>query len=417
MLGIAGLGAGAVACSGASPSAGSRWGSGSASKASEGLSAKVSSGPNQRVLVVVELSGGNDGFASLVPYADARFRKLRERVWVGPKDLDVIDDRYAVPTGLSPMKNLMAFVEGVGVARPDLSHFAMSDRWWHGDPDGKGVIQTGFLGRCCDALHGDEPVTGLSLGGGSSPAMVTNRAVTATLPQLDMVRDMAKDEEPERRLRASLARMAAPKTPTPNTSSASAGPEIERLTAVARDNLGSGLELLGTLNRVGETSKTYPEGNPLADALALARQLVSLDVGVRVFHIPWGSFDTHTGEVGSHGEQMRQFGDALAAFRADLEKNALADRVVVATTSEFGRRAESNGSGTDHGTASTMMLTGAVRPGRHGTAPDFSRLDPDGNVRATVSMLDYYATLAHWLGLDVTQVAGKGAVPVTGLLA
>jgi uncharacterized protein (DUF1501 family) len=116
---------------------------------------------------------------------------------------------------------------------------------------------------------------------------------------------------------------------------------------------------------------------------------------------------------------MIQFGTALAAFLDDLADAGLADRVLVATTSEFGRRAEANGGGTDHGTASTMMLAGAVKPGRHGAPPDFARRDGDGNVKATTSMMDYYATLTDsWLGVPTSEVLiGKGIAPIDGLVA
>ena len=426
LLGVAGLGAGIAACSngnadGSGTTAAGSAGATSPTKGKSSASTNNASSKNgaSRVLVVVELGGGNDGFASLVPYTDARFRKLRNRIWVEPTELVLLDDHYAMAKGLGPMKGRMAFLEGVGVAKPDLSHFAMSDRWWRGDPEGLGNIQTGFLGRCCDAVRGDEPLTGLSLGGGSSLAMVTAKAATASLPQLDMVRELAKDEPAEQRLRSAMATMAGNGAGAGKTAAGKSGlgADFDRLAGVARSRMMSGLELLGTLNEIGERPKRYPDGNSLADAFALTRQLVSLDVGLKIFHIPWGSFDTHSGEVGSHAEQMRALGDALDAFHKDLDDNGLADRVLVATTSEFGRRPEANGSGTDHGTASTMMLSGAVKPGRHGTSPNFARLDNEGNVKATLSMSDYYATLASWLGVPASEVITGKAEPVPGLLS
>ena len=101
---------------------------------------------------------------------------------------------------------------------------------------------------------------------------------------------------------------------------------------------------------------------------------------------------------------MNRLGVALAAFRDDLAAHGLADRVLVATTSEFGRRPGANSGGTDHGTASTALLMGPVKPGRHGTPVSFTKLNEDGNVAATVSMTDYYATLAHWLGARPSDV-------------
>ncbi len=357
-----------------------------------------------KVLVIVELQGGNDGFASLVPYGDANFRKRRDKIWIDPKELEMMDDRYAMAKGLAPIAKRLAFVEGVGVAKPDLSHFEMVMRWWEGDGGGSGRKDTGFLGRCCDLVHANESITGISLGGGTSPALSTKSASTVSLPQLDQIRELAKAEPSEEQLRRALAGLAHD------------GGKDSPLTQTARHNLSAGLDLLGEVTRLGEKPKSYPDGNDLGDALSMVRQLVSLDVGMQIFHIPWGSFDTHTNQNGTHTDHMNRFGAALAAFHADLDANNLGDRVLVATTSEFGRRPEANSGGTDHGTASTMMLTGPVVPGRHGVAPNFNKLDKDGNVQAGVMMADYYATLADWIGVPVDEVVDKGGKPIDGLL-
>ncbi len=358
-----------------------------------------------RFLVVVELGGGIDGFATLVPYGDGAFRKLRERIWIDPKDLDPIDEKYAVPKGLSVVKDRLAFVEGLGVKKPDLSHFEMMRRWWLGDADGTSAVTTGFLGRCCDQLVGGEPITGLSVGGGSTPALLADKAATVSLPALELVKGIARIEPGEDRLRKTLQLGAT----EANGTELGLGPEADRLAAIARTNLGSGLDLLRHFGRLDDgVDKRYPEGNQLAGSFAMVKQMISLEAGMQVFHIPWGSFDTHADQVGNHSAQMEQFGTALGAFLDDLADAGLSDRVLVATTSEFGRRAEASGSGTDHGTASTMMLAGAVNPGRHGQAPNFARRDAEGNVTATTGLADYYATLASWMGLNASDVLTGG---------
>ena len=381
------------------------------------VSSSVASGAKtahaDRSLVVIEFEGGNDGFATLIPYGDNRFRKLRDRIWVDPKNLSLLDERYALPKGLEPLKNRLAFVEGVGVAHPDLSHFAMAQRWWAADPEGTQIPSTGFLGRCCDAVHRGEAVGGVSVGGGSAPIMVAEKASTVSLPQLDMVRDVSKTEPSEIRLRSSLATLTDADAAH---SSTGAGDAADRYAALARGGIGSGLELLGTLTKLGGRPKRYPD-TELGKSLALVRQLISLNVGMRVFHVPFGGFDTHTNQNGTHDDLMNQFGLAVGAFLGDLDDAGLSNRVLVATVSEFGRRAESNAGGTDHGTASTVMLAGPVQVGRHGTAPDLGQLDQAGNVKATVSMTDYYATLVQdWLGIPAGEVLPKGSTPIAGLL-
>jgi uncharacterized protein (DUF1501 family) len=366
-----------------------------------------------KTLVVIEVQGGMDGFATLIPYGDGRFRKLRERIWIDQKELVMLDDTYAVPKGLAKVHSKLAFVEGVGVALPDFSHFDMMRRWWMGDPDGKANPAAGFLGRCCDRVMAGEAITGVSLGGGSTPTLLSEKASTVSVPALDLVREIAKQEPSEKRLRDTLRRSAEER----NGAQTGAGSEADHLAELARINMGSGLDLLQNFTRLGERDKSYPEGNDLATSLAMVRQLISLDIGMQIFHIPWGSFDTHTDQIGNHSSQIEQFGAALDVFLSDVKAAGLEDRVLVATTSEFGRRPEANGNGTDHGTASTMMLAGAVNPGRYGSKPDFSKLDESGNVRATTSLNDYYATIAQgWLGVPTSEVLSGNADVIDGLL-
>lgn len=365
-------------------------------------------GPGPRVLVIIELQGGNDGFSMLVPSSDARFHQLRERVWLNPKDMVRFDDRYSLATGLAPLASQLSFVEGVGVAKPDFSHTAMMQRWWQGDADGAGTVRTGFLGRCCDVLGGGAAVSGVSIGGGATPALVSDRAPTVSLPNIGSLRELTKDQDG--RMRPTLSAL---------TEGGGDGTGLDSvdldLLSRARSGLASGLTLLDGLGGIGDKPVGYPDNNQLAASLSLARELISLNVGVRVIHIPWGSFDTHTGHQWAHPEQMRQLGAALTAFHNDITRRGLWNRVLVATTSEFGRRPAGNAGGTDHGAASTALVLGPVRAGRHGAPADFNQLDRTGNVSATVPMYDYYATLASWLGASPADVLPGGGTPLASL--
>jgi uncharacterized protein (DUF1501 family) len=326
-------------------------------------------------------------------------------VWTDPKELHVLDDRYALSKGLEPVAKRLSFVEGVGVAKPNLSHFDMLQRWWQGDPEGNAGLLTGFLGRCCDASAGTEPVTAVSLGGGSTPSLISTKATTVALPALDAVREISKNEEEQRRLKKAMQTLAGTNVGADNLGS---GKSTEQLMAMARLGLSGSLNLAAMVGRIGEAPKTYPD-NDIAHTLALTRQLISLEAGIKIFHIPWGSFDTHTNEVGVHADHMSRLGAGLEAFAKDLEASGLSDRVLLATTSEFGRRAEANQSGTDHGTASTMLMMGPIKTGRHGGAVNFKALDNEGNVKATTSMTDYYATLASWIGVRPEDVLPKNS--------
>jgi uncharacterized protein (DUF1501 family) len=360
------------------------------------LVAATGGGAGPNVLVVIELQGGNDGFSMLVPTGDGRFRQLRNKIWFDPKQLTDFDDATSISAGLAPLRSQLAFIEGVGVPKPDLSHTAMMQRWWRGDMDAYSAGRTGFLGRCCDLLGESGSITGVSIGGGATPALINERGTTAALPDASSLQELLSDKD--ERMRPTLSALSK---------GGADGTGLETvdgdLLAKARGAIASGQALINGLGRVGggnDAAKAagYSD-DQLARSLAFSRQLISLGTGVRVIHVPWGSFDTHTNHRYSHPDQMRILGSALVAFHNDLARNGLSNRVLVATTSEFGRRPEANAGGTDHGTASTMALMGPVRAGRHGVPVNFNQLDQAGNVAATVAMTDYYATLSSWLGV------------------
>ena len=419
LLGAGSLAAVGAACTQTSDAASKKTavskvaGKGATAKAgASGATAGGGSGAkNNKVLVVLELQGGHDGFSMLVPYTDDRFRKLRDRVWIDPKELHTLDDRYALAKGLEPVAQRLSFVEGVGVAKPNLSHFDMLQRWWQGDPEGSNGVLTGFLGRCCDASAGGEPVTAVSLGGGSTPSLISARATTVALPALDAVREIAKNDEEQARLKQAMQTLAGMQ----GSEKLGSGKDTEQLLAMARRGLNGSLDLASMVGRIGEPPKTYPD-NDISQLLAMTRQLISLEAGIKIFHIPWGQFDTHTNEVGTHSDHMNRLGAGLEAFAKDLEANGLSDRVLLASTSEFGRRVEANQNGTDHGTASTMLMMGPIKPGRHGQPVNFKALDNEGNVKATTSMTDYYATLAAWIGVRPEDVLPKNSHTISTLL-
>lgn len=363
--------------------------------------------PGPRVLVVIELQGGNDGFSMLVPAGDGRFRQLRDRVWFEAKDLARLDDRYSIAAGLAPLAAQLGFVEGVGVAKPELSHSAMMARWWAGEPDSISSVHTGFLGRCCDALVDSGAIVGVSVGGGSTPALISERAPTVALPDLGSLKELTDDRDT--RMQPTLSALT-------NGAGDVAGLDgvDPALMNAARNGLASGLSVVGALGSINGKAPGYPDTN-IGRSLSMARELVSINAGVRIIHIPWGSFDTHTGHRYSHPAQMRELGGALVGFHNDLVRSGLSRRVMVATTSEFGRRPQANAGGTDHGTASTALMMGPIRPGRYGGAINFNQLDQAGNPAATVNMTDYYATLAGWLGIPPAQVLTSGS-PIGGIV-
>lgn len=367
---------------------------------------------DRRVLVVVELEGGNDGLSTVVPIDDGRYHDLRPTLALSGDDVVPWTDEWALHRHLAPLAERgAAALLGVGSHRPDLSHFEMQARWSAGRPDG-GDPGTGLLGRMCDRLAGppDDPdaplLVGVSVSAAPSAALLSESAPTASVSGPDGLGLMAGDDEAARSARRCLERLSA------------WGPGDQVLGA-ARQGLSGVLRIADLVAGLEtEPDERYPEG-PFAEQLTFAARLIAADTGIRVLHVPMsgGAFDTHIAHRDTHDRNMELLGGGLVAFLDHLADLDVADRVLVATTSEFGRRAAENDGGLDHGTASTALLFGPVVAGCHGDAPSLRRLDDEGNLRATVGFDRYQATMATWLGVDPDDVLDGEVRPLDGLLA
>ncbi len=360
-----------------------------------------------RTLVVVELSGGNDGLATLVPRNAGVLYDRRPNLHIPDEELVDFDDSWGWNPGLAALEGRpIAALLGVGTTdNPDGSHFEMERRWWAGRSSGTELPGTGFLGRLCDQLTIDQPVTGLSVGSGANPSLLADKAVTMGLTDPGAAWFLATEDPWFNSLTTGLGELARGDGPTLQLNA-------------ARQGLSDTLAFAETLREVDDEAirERYPETH-LGWQFGLTAELIEQNSGIRVIHILHGGFDTHDDQRGAHEYLMMEFGDALAAFLDDLEDRGHAQNTLVATTSEFGRRVPENRGGTDHGAAGMMMLAGPVAPGIHGEAPSLTALDDD-NLIATVDFEQYYATLAEgWFGVPSTEVLASGARPIDGLLA
>ena len=364
-------------------------------------------GPSEdRVLVIIELEGGNDGLDTLVPYGDPRYLDHRPTVGVDLQTVLALDDEVGFNPNLAAWHaSGGAVVEGVGMADPDLSHFESARRWWTGDITGTATFATGFLGRLCDHLAGDEPVTGVSIGRGAAPTMRSDHAVTLSVPDPWAGGGLTATDWPfAMAARQGLATIAA-------------NPDGSPLHQLAGANMSRALDFLDVLAELPERENEAYPGSQISFQLQTCARLLAGGTGVRVIHVPWGSFDTHDDHRGSHDYQLMEFDEAVAAFRSDLQTLGLAETTLIATTSEFGRRPAENAGGTDHGTASAMLLAGPVVAGRHGEPASLRKLDDDDNLIATVGMDQYYATLADaWFGVPAGDVLPSSPTAIEGLV-
>lgn len=369
-----------------------------------------------RTLVVVELQGGNDGLATLVPRNAGALYDARGELHIPDEELIDFTDDYGWNPNLAGLSGHgVAAVLGLGATSdPDGSHFEMERRWWAGKSDGADLPYTGFFGRLCDQLVVDQPITGLSIGSNASPALRSEHSVTIGISDAQAGWFLTNEDPFFANMRGAMRDMASG-TDAPEGLS---GEQIAARLAGARQGLSDTMKFGESFALIDQEriEELYPSTN-LGHSFGTAAELIRAESGVRIIHLTHGGFDTHSDQRGSHDYLMEQLGDAMGVFLSDLSDSDHANSTLVCTTSEFGRRVTQNGSGTDHGQAGMAMLTGPVVSGVHGEAPSLTNLD-DGNLRTTVDFEQYYATLAEqWFGVPSSEVLDGNVAPIDGLIA
>jgi len=354
-----------------------------------------------RILVVVQLDGGNDGINTLVPFADDGYARHRKALRLPERRLIKIDDQVGLHPAMGAAGALLesgrlAIVPGVGYPNPSRSHFQSREIWQSARFDPRDRDGTGWIGRALD--QGPVPANGapgaILLETDTPPAAVRGRrSACAALDRLD---DYA------------LSGRGA-STPTPPAPSDDLGAYLRRslLDAYAT------ADRLGAVARDGDPGAAYPDG-PLAERLRLAARLIKAGLGTRVYYLTQGDYDTHGQQLPRHGQLLGELCGSIKAFLDDLAAAGLAERVLVLCFSEFGRRVAENGTaGTDHGTAGPVLLAGpGVRPGLHGRVPSLTDLE-DGDLKTSVDFRRVYATaLQGWLGLPTGPALGAGFDPL-----
>lgn len=359
-----------------------------------------------RVLVVVDLAGGNDGLSTLVPAGDATYHDLRPRLALPDDEVLALDDRVALHPNLGRLhRRGIATVEGVGPIDGDLSHFAMSERWERGDVDGSRPLRSGFLGRLADAVDDGSPLVGVSLTG-PTPHLANARSATLSLSDrndLWFLNDRSWNEAIA--FQDALRSLSLHETD-----------DVQKMADSYRHLLDLAADLPTRDDEIDWELPMLAEGGPLGRQLFLAAELLEADVGLRVVYTSVGGFDTHDDHEWQHPRLMSEVDAAIDGFLSRLEDSGRGGNVLVATTSEFGRRVQENGAGLDHGAASIAMLAGPIEARRLGEAPALDDLDDDGNLRVTVGFDRYLATLSEeWLGVEAASVL-PGEPETLGLL-
>lgn len=364
---------------------------------------------DDRILVVVQLGGGNDGLNTVVPFTDDAYHRARPRLALKADSLLRLDDRTGLHSNLTALKELydtglVSIVEGVGYPNPNRSHFR-SMEIWHTATDSNRYSDTGWIGRYFDAACSGEaePVAGVAVGGERPQAFSGKRGFGVAMSDPSSFGWTEGQGEARER---NFSQLNAPRQ-APNETldflrkvTANAVISSDRVRAVAQSYKG-GVQ--------------YPN-DAFAQGLQTVAKMIAGSLPTRIYYVTLGGFDTHANQQGTHGNLLQRFSNGVAAFMRDMKHQGNSERVLVLTFSEFGRRVAENGSsGTDHGTAAPMFLIGdAVRPGLAGARPSLTDLD-SGDLKHTTDFRAVYASvLRGWMGTDPAAVLGHdfGPVPI-----
>jgi uncharacterized protein (DUF1501 family) len=377
---------------------------------SRALAASV---PNGRILVIVQLEGGNDGLNTVIPFADDAYQKARPSLAMGANTVHKLDDHIGLHPQMEGMKGLfdegvLSVIQGVGYPNPNRSHFRSMDIWNSAQPETQ-FTGDGWLGRALDSSVGrfSGQVPALALGTGNLPlALVAEKTNVPSIQSIDDYKlQLGNGSTSDQNRRAEFARKIA-------TSSKSETGDLDFL----RQTLGTAIDSAQRLQEVTAAYKpasNYPQ-TALSQNLKTIAQLIAGDMGTRIFFVSLGGFDTHSRQAGSHGALMNELSGAVSAFYKDLKGHKLDQKVLLATYSEFGRRLKENASlGTDHGAASQMFIAStATKGGIIGDHPSLTDLD-EGDVKHAIDFRSVYATiLERWLNIPGEKVLGGKFTPL-----
>lgn len=354
-----------------------------------------------RILVILQLEGGNDGLNTVVPYRDDEYYKARPGIGIPREAVLRLNDELALHPQLAGFKELfdegkLAIVQGVGYPQPDRSHFRSLDIWQSASP-GTQSPDRGWIGRALDLAA--EETHALAIGLKRLP--LTMMAANVNVPTIEDINGFMLNTGPDDadgRTRRKLIRQLA--------AHEGAGSSTLTMLQQAAQSAYDASERFRDVASRYQSSAEYPNSQ-LANHLKLIAQIICGELGVRIFFVSLGGFDTHSQQPGAHQALLAEVASAVRTFFSDLHGHGLGEQVLLATYSEFGRRVKENGSlGTDHGAASQMFIVTPGKGGLFGAHPSLTDLD-DGDLKFHTDFRSVYATLLEkWLGFPAEPVLG-----------
>ena len=358
------------------------------------------------VLVVLQLTGGNDYMNTIIPHADPLYRDNRPVVGVPDNRITKLNDRIGMHPEVAPLKRFwdagnMAIIHGVGYANAPRSHFRSMDIWHTCEPDKLG--SEGWLGRATRDLdpNKENVITAVNFGPSLPRALALPGVPVACIDDLENFGMLTSIQEEMQREKI-IDRFTRLYSPTIGN-----GFVMDYLGQTGLDGLKAA-DILKVAPEMYNSSVEYPD-TPLARKLKGISQVHQANLGTRVFYTDHGSFDSHSNQVGMHDGLWRDVSAAVGSFFDDLRENDSSDDVILLMFSEFGRRVHDNGSGTDHGAAGLVFAMGdGIKGGEYGEYPS-SRPEnlEQGDLVPGVDFRSVYSTiLENWMGLDANPIVG-----------
>ena len=358
----------------------------------------------EKSLIVIQLSGGNDYLNTVIPYSEGKYYDYRSTVNIPQNKVIPIDDHYGFNPSMGPVKSLwdegkVAIINGIGYQNPNRSHFRSMDIWHTAEPDSIG--KEGWLGRAIRDIdpQGENVLTGINFGRGLPRAMACPGVSVASVGDLDTYGLFPDVQDEERRMFTleAFSKMYG--------GAAGRDPVMELLGQTGQDAL-QGADILRAAPAMYSSSVEYAPDS-LAQNVKSISQVFHANVGARVLYTQHGPFDTHAGELISHAKLWDEVAGSVGCLMDDLKEHGTENDASILIFSEFGRRIQDNGSGSDHGSGGVaFMIGGAVNGGTYGEYPSLAEAEQiEGDLRSNNDFRSVYTgILEDWLGLDAAPI-------------
>ena len=357
------------------------------------------------VLVIIQLSGGNDFMNTVIPYTNGIYHDVRPLVGIPEDRVLPISDELAFHPSAGPLRDRyragnVAIVQGVGYENSSRSHFRAMDIWHTCEPNT--IATEGWLAKVIRQLDpgGENPLTGVSFGRGLPRAMAAPGVTATSVGNLDnygLMTGIERQKDRERRLDA-FKRIYAP--------AAGTGVVMDYLAQTGQDVL-RGADLISVAPQRYSSSIEYAD-NQIARGLRDVARVHTAGLGTRIFYTQHGGYDHHAQEVPVHARLLGELSSAIDDFMEDLREHDAAEEVAILVFTEFGRRIQDNGSGTDHGSGGGAFIIGEnVNGGLYSQYPSIERRDwlNDEDMRHTVDFRGIYGTLLEqWMGIEPSGI-------------